>query len=67
MKKAPPQYKIEFWMKKGLFLLIIVVFCHCQNRRFKANSQKSEQLDCGWYGTMKVEERRKLFPFNSVN
>ena len=66
MKKRASQYKIRFCREKGLFLLIIVVFCQCSNKRFKADSQNLEQLDCGWYGTMKVEERRKLFPFDNA-
>jgi hypothetical protein len=72
MKKKTPQYKIEFCMKRGLFLLIIVVFSHCQNKyRFPKDmppipENREIVPECGWFGTMSVEEQRKTFPFNEA-
>jgi hypothetical protein len=48
-------------MKKGFFLLIITLFCHCSRKTAKVYEEQG-----GWYGKMKVEERRKLFPFNEA-
>jgi hypothetical protein len=59
-------------MQKGLLLLIIALFCQCQN---KFRSLKDSPLvvdkwvydsECGWFGTMSEEERRKTFPFNEA-
>jgi hypothetical protein len=47
-------------MNKGLFLLIIV-FCQC-NRK---DTGIREELG-GWYGKLKVEQRRQLFPFKEA-
>jgi hypothetical protein len=55
-------------MKKGLFLLTIVLFCQCQKKyRFPKDPEKRIiEPECGWFGTMNVEERRKTFPFNEA-
>jgi hypothetical protein len=48
-------------MNKGLFLLIIVVFYNCNRKNTSVYEEEG-----GWYGKLKVEERRKLFPFNEA-
>lgn len=72
MTKRVPQYKTDFCLKKGLFLLIIVVFGQCNNRfRLPKDAPPIPQNreivpECGWFGTMSVEEQRKTFPFNEA-
>ena len=73
MKKRPPQYKMGFCRKKGLFLLIIVLFCQCQNKyRFPKDMPplpppyEFKALECGWFGTISMDERRTIFPFNEA-
>jgi hypothetical protein len=59
-------------MNKGLFLSIIVLFCQCQNKYYSPKDTPSVgdkwvyETECGWFGTMSVEERRKTFPFNEA-
>jgi hypothetical protein len=59
-------------MKKGLFLLIIVLFCQCQYKfRLPKDAPPIPKireivLECGLFGTMTVEERRRTFPFNEA-
>jgi hypothetical protein len=64
--------KLNFTMKKALFLLIIVLFSQCY-RRYPPISLMPpipewdyKGLECGWFGTMNTEERRALFPFNEA-
>jgi hypothetical protein len=59
-------------MKKGLFLLIIALFCQCQNKyRFPKgmppiSKNKVIDFECGWFGKMSLKEQRQTFPFNKV-
>jgi hypothetical protein len=53
-------------MKKALFLYAVIIFSSCNILRYEERLERQGKIKCGWYGKMKAEERRKVFPFNQT-
>lgn len=54
-------------MKNILILLALIIFSNCNRMRYEQRLQQQGKIKCGWYGKMKTEEQRKVFPFNQAH